>query len=205
MSTRPHLLTICSQGSVISILQLPASASGYTRTPRLDLIPRVDMVVSKKKKVSTLLPEEKCVCTNCQRLFLSRRVQPNLGFSLVQVNLPLNLFENRITRTPSSSETEVSLYSFGVQNKLISSSLFLMIRFSNKSVFEQPSRTNCVRQPRFDTCLQIITSKKHLDFFYSNLKKYLTSRLYNLSSRLLQKHLDLDENNLKWQLCIVMF
>ena len=29
-----------------------------------------------------------------------------------------------------------------------------MIRFSNKSVFEQPSRTNCVQQPRFDckTC-----------------------------------------------------
>ena len=203
MSTRLHSLTICSQGSVISILQLPASASGYARTPRLDLIPRVDMVVSKKKKekkVSTLLPEEKCACTNCQRLFSSRCVQPNLGFSLVQVNLALNLFENRITRTPSSSETEVSLYSFGVQNKLISFSLFLMIRFSNKSVFEQPSRANCVRQPRFDTCQQIITSKKHLDIFYSNLKKYLTSRLYNLTSRLLQKHLDLDENNLKWQL-----
>ena len=130
-------------------------------------------------------------------------MQPNLGFSLVQVNLPLNLFENRITRTPSSSETEVSLYSFGVQNKLISFSLFLMIRFSNKSVFEQPSRANCVRQPRFDTCLQIITSKKHLDIFYSNLKKYLTSRLYNPTSRLLQKHLDLDENNLTWQPCFI--
>ena len=154
----------------------------------------------KKKKVSTLLPEEKCACTNCQWLFSSRRVQPNLGFSLVQVILALNLFENRITRTPSSSETEVSLYSFGVQNKLISFSLFLMIRFSNKSVFEQPSRANCVRQPRFDTCLQIITSKKHLDIFYSSLKKYLTSRLYNLTSRLLQKHLDLEENNLNWQL-----
>ena len=157
----------------------------YTRTPWLNLIPRVDMVVSKKKK----------------NIFLSsRRVQPNLGFSLVQVILALNLFERRITRTPSSSETEVSLSSFGVQNKLISFSLFLMFRFSNKSVFEQPSRANCVRQPRFDTCLQIITSKKHLDIFYSNLKKYLTSRLYNLTSRLLQKHLNLDENNLKWQL-----
>ena len=189
---------------MISILQLPASVSGYTRTPQLDFIPRVDMVVSKKKnkKVNTLLPEEKCVCTNCQRLFSSRRVQPNLGFSLIQVNLPLTLFENRIVRTPSSSKTEVSLYSFGVQNKLIFFSLFLVIRFLNKSVFEQPSRTNCVRQPRFDRCLQIITSKKHLDFFYSNLKKYLTSRLYNLTSRLLQKHLDLDENNLKWQLCL---
>ena len=144
MSTRLHSLTICGQGSVISILQLPASASGYTRTPRVDLIPRVDMVVStkKKKKVSTLLPEEKCACTICQRLFSSRRVQLNPGFSLVQVNLPLNLFENRITRTPSSSENKVSLYSFGVQNKLISFSLFLMIRFSNKSVFEQPSRAN---------------------------------------------------------------
>ena len=87
MTTRPHSLTIYGQGSVISILQLPASASGYTRTPRLDLIPRVDMVVFKKKKVSTLLPEEKCVCTNCQRLFSSPRVQPNLGFSLVQVNV----------------------------------------------------------------------------------------------------------------------
>ena len=125
---------------------------------------------SPKKKVSAPLPEEKCACTNCQRLFSSRRVQPNLGFSLVQVILALNLFQNRITRTPSSSETEVSLYSFGVQNKLISFSLFLLIRFSNKSVFEQPSRANCVRQPRFDTCLQIITSKKHLDNFYSNLK-----------------------------------
>ena len=89
---------------------------------------------------------------------------------------------------------------FGEQNKLISFSLFLMIRFSNKSVFQQPSRPNCLRQPRFDTCLQIITSKKHLDIFYSNLKKHLTSRLYNLTSRLLQKHLNLDENNLKWQL-----
>ena len=155
----------------------------------------------KKKKVSTLLPVEICACTNCQRLFSSRRVQPNLSFSLVQVILALNLFENRITRTPSSSETEVSLYSFGVQNKLISFSLFLMFGFSNKSVLEQPSRANCVRQPRFDTCQQIITSKKHLDIFYSNLKKYLTSRLYNLTSRLLQKHLNLDENNLKWQLC----
>ena len=143
----------------------------YTRTPRLNLIPRVDMVVSKKKKkVSTLLPVEICACTNCQRLFSSRRVQPNLGFSLVRVVLALNLFENRITRTPSSSETGVSLYSFGVQSKLISFLLFLMFRFSNKSVFEQPSRANCVRQPRFDTCLQIITSKKHLDIFYSNLK-----------------------------------
>ena len=134
MSTRPHSLIICCQGSVISILQLPALASGYTRTPRLDLIPRVDMVVSKikiKKGQFPLLPEEKCVCTNCQRLFSSRRVQPNFGFSLVQVNLPLNLFENRIVRTPSSSETKVSLYSSGVQNKLISFSLFLMIRFLN--------------------------------------------------------------------------
>ena len=132
-------------------------------------------------------------------------MQPNLGFSLVQVILALNLLERPITRTPSSSETEVSLSSFGVQNKLISFSLFLMFRFSNKSVFEQPSRANCVRQPRFDTCLQIITSKKHLDIFYSNLKKYLTSRLYNLTSRLLQNHLNLDENNLKWQLCLVTF
>ena len=136
----------------------------HTRTPRLNLLPRVDMVVSKKKKkkVSTLLPVEICACTNCQSLFSSRRVQPNLGFSLVQVILALNLFERRITRTPSSSETEVSLSSFGVQNKLISFSLFLMLRFSNKSVFEQPSRANCVRQPRFDTCLQIITSRYFL-------------------------------------------
>ena len=76
----------------------------------------------------------------------------------------------------------------------------LIFTISDVSIFEQPSRANCVRQPRFDTCLQIITSKKHLDIFYSNLKKYLTSRLYNLTSRLLQKHLNLDENNLKWQL-----
>ena len=49
MSTRPHSPTICGQGSVIRILQLPALASCYTRLPQLDLIPRVDMVVSKKK------------------------------------------------------------------------------------------------------------------------------------------------------------
>ena len=59
MSTRSHSLTICGQRSVISILQLPASASGYTRTPRLDLIPRVDMVVSKKKKRSAPLAGRK--------------------------------------------------------------------------------------------------------------------------------------------------
>ena len=76
----------------------------------------------------------------------------------------------------------------------------LLFIISDDSIFEQPSRANCLRQPRFDTCLQIITSKKHLDIFYSNLKKYLTFRLYNLTSKLLQKHLDLDENNLKWQL-----
>ena len=105
-STRPHSPTICGQGSVIRILQLPTSASCYTRLPQLDLIPRVEMVVSKNKKVITLLPDRKCVCTNCQRLF-STRVQPNLGFSLVQVNLPLNLFENRTVRTPRPSKTEV--------------------------------------------------------------------------------------------------
>ena len=44
-------------------------------------------------------------------------------------------------------------------------------------------------------------SKKHLDFFYCNPKKYLTSRLCNLTSRLIQKHLNLDENNPNWQLC----
>ena len=174
----------------------------YTRTPRLNLIPCVYMVVSKKKRSAPSCRNKNAPAQTVQGSS-SRRVQPNLGFSVVQVNLPLNLFENRITRTPCSSETKVSLYFFGVQNKLISFSLFLMIRFSNKSVFEQPSRANCVRQPRFDTCLQIITSKKHLDIFYSNLKKYLTSRLYNLTSRLLQKYLDLDENNLKWQLCYI--
>ena len=62
----------------------------------LDLFSRVDMVVSKKKKkVSTVMPKEKCGCTGCLRLFSSPRVQPNLGFSLVQVILALNLFENR--------------------------------------------------------------------------------------------------------------
>ena len=46
------------------------------------------------------------------------------------------------------------------------------------------------------------TSKKHLHFFYCNPKKYLTSRLCNLTSRLIQKHLNLDENNPNWQLCL---
>ena len=52
MSTRPHSPTICGQGSVIRILQLPASALCYTTLPQLDLIPRVDKVVSKKKRLS---------------------------------------------------------------------------------------------------------------------------------------------------------
>ena len=48
-----------------------------SRNPQHDLIWRVDMVLSKKKKkkkVSTIMPEEKCGCTGCLRLFSSLRV-----------------------------------------------------------------------------------------------------------------------------------
>ena len=60
-----------------------------------DLFSRVGMVVSKKKKNSTIMPEGNCGSTGCLTLFSSLRVQPNFGFSLVQVILALNLFENR--------------------------------------------------------------------------------------------------------------
>ena len=42
-----------------------------------------------------------------------------------------------------------------------------MIRFSNKSVFEQPSRTNCVRQPRFD-CIIILYHSARSRILLSN-------------------------------------
>ena len=45
-----------------------------------------------------------------------------------------------------------------------------MIRFSNNSVFEQFSRTNCVRKPRFD-CIYFTASGKQLQHLRRNVKK----------------------------------
>ena len=53
-------------------------------------------------------------------------------------------------------------YSFGAWNELIFFTLFIlgnMIRFSNNLVFEQLSRTNCVRNPRFAFRIKIPSLK----------------------------------------------
>ena len=99
----------------MELVQHEADA-GYCKVLSTDSLPlvvgkcgRVDMLASKKKRSSPSCQTENASAQSviCQRLFSPLRLHSNLRFSLVQVNLALSLFENRILRTPRPLKTEV--------------------------------------------------------------------------------------------------
>ena len=67
MSMRPSSPTNSGRRSVLTVLC-------HVSPPYIDLLPHVDMVVSKKKKkrIIVLLLDGKCVYKDCQRFFSNR-------------------------------------------------------------------------------------------------------------------------------------
>ena len=58
----------------------------------------------KKKRSTPSCRTENAIAAAVKGLFLTRRAQPNLAFSLIQVIPSLNWFQNRFVRTPDTFE-----------------------------------------------------------------------------------------------------
>ena len=116
----------CPRGRIRQLLVAESQCSGPCNSLRRLHVVRAPLTLYRawtwwppKKKVITLLSDGKCVCTICQRLFSPQRLHSNFRFSLVQINLDLNLFENqtilisnflfenRIVQTSRRSKTDV--------------------------------------------------------------------------------------------------